>query len=194
VRPAALTLAAAAALSACTPEEKPQCPFDRVATLAFASSLALAGDPALAGLDPVPALPDCTPDPLDPAAAIRYPASLPAWDASLTADPETGAAALCRANGVVLLGDRSASGRYSVEVDSDSAILCSSACVATLRVVVAGDVALDGGGAPAGFDGILVEVLTAERGACDACLPPVAGADPPARACAARYALHGTLR
>jgi hypothetical protein len=48
-------------------------------------------------------------------------------------------------------------------------------------------VSLDTGGAPSGFQGVLVEEMTQVAGDCGTCL---AGSPP---ACAARYALQGTL-
>lgn len=156
----------------------------------LASAAQLAGDPTTAALDPVPALPDCTPDASSP---IQYPPAL-ALDATLAQDPAGSGAALCRTNGVVYSGERTGASSYLVSAQADPAVLCSGACAATLEVVIAGDVAVDAGGAPAAFRGILVEVLTASHGACDACLPLVPGVDPPARACAGRYALTGAVR
>lgn len=148
----------------------------------------VAGDPAIAALD---RFPDCT---LDAKSPVQYPATV-AFDAELAADPTTSAAALCRPNGVVYAGERTGTAHYSVSAEADPAILCSGDCAADFRVVIAGDVAVDAGGAPTAFqDGILVEVLTASRGVCDACLPLVPEADPPERACAGRYALSGTVR
>lgn len=72
--------------------------------------------------------------------------------------------------------------------------MCSSACAAALRVVVRGNLTVDAGGAPTVFEGLLVEVLAAEGGTCDACLPIVPDSNPPSRACAARYALTRTPR
>ncbi len=196
MRPAALALAASGLLAlACVTREDAVCPGDTVAVFHLKGPLVAAGDPLVAGLDPVPGLPDCTPDPLDPVAAIRYPHLLPPFDAKLAVDPATAAAALCRSNGVVYTGERTGASHYEVEVDASPAAPCpNSACAAALRVIVAGDVAVDAGGAPAGFQGILAEVLTQQAGACDGCLPPVPNASPPALACAARYALTGTLR
>ncbi len=196
MRPAVLALAVSALSAlACTTADSPSCPGDLVAVFHLKGPIVYAGDPAIAALDPVPAFPDCTPDPFDTAAAIRYPHLLPPFDAKLAADASTPAAALCRSNGIVYSGERTGTSRYSVEADADPAAPCvNSLCAAALRVVVAGDVFVDPGGAPQAFRGILVEVLTEERGACDACLPSVPDANPPVRACAARYALTGTLR
>ena len=195
MRPAVLALAASAlAALACASSEKPTCPGTPVATFRFKGPLVQQGDPDLAGLDPVPALLDCTPDPTDSEAPIRYPYLFPPFDARLAVDPDTGAAALCRSNGIVLSGERTGAASYLLEADADSAFPCNSACGATLRVVVAGDVVFSTGGEPEAFKGILVEVLTEARGACDGCLPTVPGSDPPQRACAARYAIAGRLR
>ncbi len=189
MRPAALALAASAALAAaCTAPETVTCPGTRVADFRFEGTLVLQGDRRVDALDPSD-YPDCTPD---AAAPIQFPPSLPAFDARLSADPESDGAALCRSNGSVLSGTRSGAS-YTVEADASSAILCNSACAASLRVVVKGDVAVDGGGAPTSFAGILVEELTHEALVCDGCLPAVPGSDPAQLACAARYALTGTL-
>ncbi len=189
-RSALLALTAGLATLACTSDEPGACPGTPVATFRFEGALvaAVPDDPD----DPAEGLLDCTPDPLDPAAPIRYREALPPFDATLSSDPAGPTAALCRSNGVVLSGERTGPSSYSVETSSDGAVLCSSTCSATLRLVVAGDVVPDPGGGAATFEGILVEVLTEARGACDACLPLVPDADPPERACAARYALSGT--
>lgn len=192
MRPASFALLASAlAALSCSAESSAPCPGVPVATFQLQGSLVRAGDPSVAARDPVPSLPDCTPDPGNLAAPIRYP-SLLAFDATLSADPAGTDAALCRSNGIVYPGTRTGASSYSVSAQADSAVLCDAACAATLRVVVAGDVALDAAGRPTGFQGILVEVLTASRGACDGCLPPAPGPDP--LACAARYALAGTPR
>jgi hypothetical protein len=184
-RPVLLALALAG--SACSPAEPPTCPGARLAAFHFAGSLVAAGDPALAGLDPAPEVPDCA----DP---IVYPDPLAGFDATLSADPATTAAALCRADGIVLYGERTGPARFAVETGSDGAILgdCSSSCTATLRLVVSGDLVADPGGGPDVFRGVLVEVLTRSRGDCGSCLPPIPGTDPVAHACAGRYAITGT--
>lgn len=190
--PAALALAAALA-AACSSTEPDPCPGTAAATFRLKGDLRLAGDPAIEALDPVRELPDCTPDPLDPNAPnapIEYPLRFVPFEATLSVEPEGTAAALCRPNGAVLTGVRTASG-FRVEASAESAILCGSACSATLRLVVAADVVEDPGGGPAALDGVLVEVLEEGRGACDACLPAVPGTEPPERACAARYRLRG---
>lgn len=186
----ALALSGLSAL-ACSSHETPSCPGNTVATFTFEGSLVHAGDPLVAALDPVPTLPDCTPDPSDASAPIKYPQVLPPFDAKLAADPATNAAALCRSTGVVYSGEHTGTSRYAVEADADPAVPCaSSVCSATLRVIVVGDVQVDAGGAPQSFNGILVEVLSEDLGSCAGCLPPVPGA----LACAARYALTGSLR
>jgi len=191
VRPAAaLALSALSALS-CAARDDAQCPGNTVAVFHLKGPIAYQGD--LAALDPVPDLPDCTPSPFV-SSGPAYP-HLVAFDAKLAADPVTGAAALCRSNGIVYSGARTGGTLYTVEADAGPAAPClNSACAATLRVIVNGTVSVDGGGAPQGFDGILVEALTEEAGACGGCLPPVPDASPPALACAARYQLTGTLR
>jgi hypothetical protein len=195
VRPAVVLLAASGlAALACTSSETPSCPGQPVATFRFKGHLVHEGDPILEGLEPDDTLPDCTLDPADPEEPIRYPRLLTPFDARIAATPETGAAALCRANGVVFSGELTGPSSYSFEADASAAILCEAACAASLRIAIAGDVALDPEGQPEAFDGILVEVLTAARGDCTGCLPAVEGADPPKAACAARYALEGRLR
>jgi hypothetical protein len=198
LRPVALALAVSGLSAlACASHDTPSCPGNTVATFAFEGTLVHPGDPlapALA-LDPVPTLPDCTPDPSDASAPIKYPQLLPPFDAKLAANPATNAAALCRPTGVVYSGEHTGTSRYAVEADADPAVPCaSSVCSATLRVIVVGDVQVDAGGAPQSFTGILVEALSEDRGSCAGCLPPVPGANPPALACAARYALTGSLR
>ncbi len=193
MRTAALALVASALSAlACASRDVTSCPGSPVAVFRLKGPIMYEGDPRLAGLDPVPDLPDCTPSPFL-ASPIEYPHLLPPFEAMLAAAAATGAAALCRPNGIVYTGARTGATHYSVEADASPAAPCAnSACAATLRVVVEGDVTLDTGGAPQGFDGVLVEVLTEEAGACDGCLPPVPGTTPPALACAARYALTGT--
>ena len=196
MRSAALALALfGLSALACSSHETPSCPGNTVATFTFEGSLVHAGDPLVAALDPVPTLPDCTPDPSDATAPIKYPQVLPPFDAKLAADPATNAAALCRSTGVVYSGEHTGTSRYAVEADADPAVPCTnSVCSATLRVIVIGDVAVNAGGAAQSFQGILVEALSEDRGSCAGCLPPVPGANPPALACAARYALTGSLR
>ena len=196
MRSAALALALfGLSALACSSHETPSCPGNTVATFTFEGSLVHAGDPLVAALDPVPTLPDCTPDPSDATAPIKYPQVLPPFDAKLAADPATNAAALCRSTGVVYSGEHTGTSRYAVEADADPAVPCTnSVCSATLRVIVIGDVAVDAGGTAQSFTGILVEALSEDRGSCAGCLPPVPGANPPALACAARYALTGSLR
>jgi hypothetical protein len=193
-RPAARALAAALALAAACDAEEPQsCPGEPVAALTFAGARVAAGDAALAGLDPAPAVADCVPAAVgDPCLAAEPPTceALPGFSATLS-DAGAQAAALCRPNGVVLLG-RWTGSRVVVEAGNQGAVLgaCSTSCTASLRLVVAGDVA----GAPpdpVSFHGALVEVLTRAGGDCDACLPEVPG-EPGVRACAMRYVVDGT--
>ncbi len=191
MRPAVLALVVSGvAAAACSPPNEATCPGNLVAVFHFKGSLVRVGDPRIAGFDPVPAeVPDCTPDPFDPDAPIRYPEHV-ALDAKLASDPATSAAALCRGNGVVYSGVKTGDAGYDVSAEANPALLCGDVCAADLRVEIAGDVT-GTSGAPAAFDGILVEVLTASRGACGACLPALAGTDPPELTCAARYALTG---
>lgn len=191
--PLALLAGIAALAAGCGAPEPTPCPGVAVATFRFKGPLVRAGDP-LPAPDPAPDLPDCTPDPRDPGAPIRYPRLLTPFEATLAADPDTHVAALCRANGAVLSGTHVASLGFSVEAEAEGAVLCGSTCAAALRLVVSGDVVPDPGGGPARFEGVLVEVLTQRAGSCDACLPVVPGTDPAERACAARYALTGTER
>lgn len=155
-----------------------------MASFHFTGSRLFAGDPALAGLDPVPLVEDCSPDVGPP----PYPDPLPGFDGLLAADASTQAAALCRQVGIILYGQRSGS-RYAVQGSTDGAVLasCSPTCSAELHLFVVGDVSVDAGGAPSGFQGVLVEEMTQVAGDCGTCL---AGSPP---ACAARYALTGTL-
>ncbi len=190
MRPAALALLSCGlAALACSPESQASCPGDAVAAFHFKGRLVTADDSRIAALDPVPTLPDCTPDPfaaeLPP---IQYPRHV-AFDATLAVDPATSAAALCRPNGAVYSGQETGT-RWAVSAEAEPAVLCKDLCAARLTVVIAGDVTADPSGDPAAFRGILVEVLTASRGDCS-CLPPVPGSDPPALACAGRYALTG---
>lgn len=195
IRRAALALAAAVAALGCTGAEPSPCPGAAVGTFRFKARLVGRDDPRWSpALDPVPSYLDCTPDPLDPDAPIRYPIALAPFDGTLAADGATGAAALCRPNGVVLEGERTGASSYAVEASAESAVLCDAACAAALRVIVAGDVVPDPGGGAASFSGVLVEVLAGARGTCDACLPAVPATSPPERACAARYVLSGAAQ
>jgi len=195
-RPAALALAAALgalAGSACGTAEAPACPGTAIATFRFAGALVHKDDPVLAGLDPAPEATDCEPAGVaNP--PIDYPDPLPEFDATLSADPATPAAALCRPNGVVLFGERTGPSSFSMETGSDAVVLgaCSPSCVANLRLVVKGDLVPDPGGGPDTFHGILVEVLHRASGECGACLPAIPGPDPVEHACAGRYELWGT--
>lgn len=182
----AATLAlAASALAACSSNPGQQCAGEPVAHFTFTGTRIYAGDPALTGLDPVPTIPDCS----SAVGPPPYPDTLPAFDATLAADPSTQAAALCRSRGIVLYGQRSGT-RYSVEGTTDGAVLASCSpegdCSASLHLFVAGDVLVAADGTPTGFQGVLVEEMSQEAGNCGTCLPP------PANACAARYTLTGT--
>lgn len=160
-----------------------ECPGDLIADFFFAGPRIFLGDPALPGLDPVPAVSDCGVNVGPP----PYPPQLEGFRATLSAGPSSQAAALCRPRGGVLFGQRSGS-RYAVETSSAGAVLatCSASCAAALRLVVVGDVLTGAGGEPEAFQGVLVEVMTRVDGDCGTCLPE------PARACAARYALQGS--
>ena len=186
-------VASGLAALACSSNGSSHCPGATVAVFLLKGPLVSQGDPDVAAVDPVPSLPDCTPDPFDSAAPLRYPHLLPPFEAKLATDAATSAASLCRSNGTIYFGERTGATHYTMEADASPAAPCaSSACAVTLRVIVVGDVSVDAGGAPRGFDGILVEALAAEAGACDTCLPPVPGTTPPQLACAARYKLTGT--
>ncbi len=185
MRPAVLApLAAALAALACSPADEASCPGDLVAVFQFEGTLAT---------DPAATPPDCTPDPADAKAPIRYPPTV-AFDAKLAANPATSAAALCRSNGAVYAGMRTGAAHYELAAEADPAVLCGDVCFADFRVEIAGDVTVDANGEPVEFQGVLVEVLTASRGACDACIPLVPNSDPPERVCAGRYALRGVPR
>ncbi len=175
----------------CSPAVSPSCPGETVGTFHFVGTLVPA-DPNKAD-DPAKGLLDCTPDPEDTTAPVRYPKELPAFDAKLAANPGNSDAALCRSNGVIYAGATGPSG-YSVSAEADPAILCDGVCAAGLRIVIQGIVTVGTDGAPTGFEGYLVEMLTASRGACDGCLPSVPSSDPPRLACAGRYTLTGTPR
>jgi hypothetical protein len=184
---AAAGIAVALAFAACGESTAQTCPGEPVATFQFAPSATpggpgwrvYAGDPALAGLDPVPDVPDCSP-------AVGYPDQLPAFQGTLSNDAS--AAALCRPVGIVLYGQH-AGDHYDVEGITDGAVLasCGSACAATLRLVVAGDLAVAPDGSPTAFQGILVEVMIQDPASdCGTCLPE------PWQACAGRYTILGT--
>jgi hypothetical protein len=164
------SLLAALLLASCTTEPEQSCPGGIVATLAFTGERTAAGQLGT-GLDPDPALPDC-------AAAVGFPGSLPPFVASLAGDAVGPAGALCRADGAVLFGSRSAA-RWTLESTADGAVLggCDPTCAARSRVVITGDLAAG----PAGFSGGLVEQLSRTGGACGACVLP----------CAARHTLVG---
>jgi hypothetical protein len=185
VRRAALAfpLAVAVLAAACGEDAPAVCPGDPVATFHFSGTKVDAGDAALAGLEPDPALPDC-PGP------VGYPATgerLPPFDGTLARDPSTDAATLCRPREIFLFGQRTGS-RYFLETGSTGAVLegCSASCAAALRLLVAGEVVDGPDGEAAAFDGVLVEVITYVEGDCGECLPPGA------RTCAGRFTLDGT--
>lgn len=162
-----------AALSACD-EGVDECPGDEVGELTFSGTRVPAGDPSLAGLDPDPSLPDCE-------AEVGHPDLLPPFPGTLSSGPSPQAATLCRAGARPMFGLRTGD-RFDVETTTDGAVLrdCGG-CPARLRLVVRGDVLAGGGAPPTGFDGALVEILSAADGPCGACVLP----------CAARYALAG---
>lgn len=171
IRPLAAALALAV-LAGCPSRPDPICPGAPLADLAFSGALVAAGTPALAGLDPVPDLPDC-------AAAAGFPAAL-SFAGTLTSEP-SGAGALCRPSGEVMGGSRSAD-RWTVFVDTTGAVLgdCAPTCAARSRTLVIGDVTPSAAVA-SGFNGALVEHLLPDTGDCGPCTLP----------CAARYALSG---
>jgi hypothetical protein len=170
-----LALLAPLALAACDGDTEAPCPGEPAADLAFEGELLAQGDPRLAGgLDPDPSLPDCDP-------VLEWPQPLPPFTGELTRDG-TGAAALCRERGNFLFG-RWSGAHVRVETSTGGAVLgaCDPTCAAGLRLVVSGDLEVDGMGAPVAFQGALVEILVQSGGTCGACAFP----------CAARYALTG---
>ena len=177
----ALALALLPPLAACSGESSASsCPGERVAAFHFTGERVAAGDPAIAGLDPTPAADDCAPP-------VGYPpvgAALPEFDAVLTHDPVTAAAAMCKSGGIVLYGARSGA-RYDVETGTTGAVLgaCAETCTAGLRLVVAGHVATAPDGEPTEFVGGLFETMSALDGSLcgEACTLP----------CEARYAVTG---
>jgi hypothetical protein len=164
---------AAAVALACSTETPQSCPGEVVAEFTFE---AVATTAIAAGLDPEPALTDCT-------AGLGFPATLDPFGGTLAADPASAAGALCRPRGPHLFGTR-AGPRFRVETSSGGAVLgvCGPTCAATSRLVITGDVLPDVA-APQEFRGALVEQLSPSEGACDACALP----------CAARYRLTGTV-
>lgn len=177
MRTAALStlLALAPILAACSSAEGASCPGEPVASLSFSATAVPSGDPALDGLDPAPALPDCD-------AALGFPADLE-LRGTLARATAGGGGALCRPSGRILFGSQ-VGDRWQVEDESTGAVLdgCNATCGASSRTVIAGDV-LREDGEPTGFRGALVEVLTPDDPACGTCVLP----------CAARYALTGTV-
>jgi hypothetical protein len=173
-----------AAIAGCSDPPAQECPGAPIAQFHFGGTLIFRDDPELAGLDPVPAIPDCSTAESDP---LAFPPVLPEFDGLLAADPATQVAALCRQRGFVLFGQRSGA-HYAVENTTDGAVLssCSQTCTAALRLVVVGDVT-GGADAPLSFAGWLVELMTkVGAGDCGTC--PLG---PLAPSCAARYKLTG---
>lgn len=131
-----------------------------------------------AGLDPDPALPDC-------GEGIPYPDPLPPFTATISTDPASGTAALCRTDPEAeqLFGTLASGGRLDVSASTEGAVLgdpCAAACVATMTLTVRGT--LSGQGASLRLDGAVVERLAPRAGAdCGSCVLP----------CAARYAAAG---
>ncbi len=184
-RPAALAAAVGAAvLSACSSPPAFECPGTALALLGFASPPRLpAGDARLAGLDPVPDVPDCT------GGVGAFPDPLAAFQATLAYDPASQVAAFCRVQGNAVLYGTLGGTRFHADARTDGAVLtaCAATCTAILSTTVEGDVTEAPGGAVTAFDGALVEVLTPVAPAdCGTCF-----ATPPG-ACAARYLLHGS--
>lgn len=173
----AVLLCGLALAVACSTETSPPCPGAVVGVFTFGpATLATTALPPR--LDPEPLPSDCP-------SALRFPATIPPFRATLAAARSTGAeggAALCRADGAHLLG-RHAGPRVEVATSSGGAVLgaCGSTCAATSRLVIWGEVRPDLE-TPQEFQGALVEVLSASDGSCDLCALP----------CAARYVLAGT--
>jgi hypothetical protein len=177
-RVAAAALVLALAL-ACGGEAPPaSCPGEPVARFGFQGTLVGAADPRIAGQEPpsTAGTADCP--------SAWFPAQLEGFEGTLSADPASSAAALCRTPGTVLYGPRTGD-HFVLETSTDGAVLgqqCAPTCSAGLRLVVAGDVVRDAA-EPVSFAGVLVEVMSAAAGSiCGACTLP----------CAARYALEGT--
>jgi hypothetical protein len=168
----ALVISVAVLLASCTEEEAQVCPGEVVARFDFSGDGRTAGE-LEAGLDPDPALTDCS-------AAVGFPTPRPPlrpFGGALAAEPGSAAGAMCRADGLVLFGTRDGT-RWVVETSTDGAVLpdCGVVCAARSRVVISGDVA------GTRFEGALVEQLSATAGDCSACALP----------CAARYSVVGT--
>lgn len=169
----ALLAAALAALAACSGDDASVCPGEEVATLVFSGTLT-PRDALHPSLDPFPEAPDC-------AGGIPYPAALAPFTATVSTDPESVTAALCRATerAQQLFGTL-ADGRLDVATTTDGVVLgdpCPATCVARMTLAVRGSLSVDAGALR--FDGAVVERLALREGAdCGACLLP----------CAARYA------
>jgi hypothetical protein len=171
----AALLALASLVAGCTTDDPASCPGGPVGRFSFIATRVAAGEPLAPGVDPDPALPDCS-------SAMGFPPVL-TFSGELSSDATGGAGLLCRANGATLFGTRSGT-RWVVEDRSDGAVLggCDPTCAARSRVVFSGDVQPDVV-SPTGFDGALVEQLAATSGTCGACVLP----------CATRYTLDGTV-
>jgi hypothetical protein len=186
---AVVALLALFASAACTSDSAEVCPGVPVATLAFTGARVftparLGGpgplDPAL---DPDPTLPDCD----DGEGGLGHSDPLAPFSGSVSNDPATGTAALCRAadRAQPLYGTLLA-GRLAVETATEGAVLggsCGAGCVATLALSIRGTFS---GTAPSlRLDGAAVERLGVRAGAtcgpAPGCLLP----------CAARYAVTG---
>jgi hypothetical protein len=173
--PRLAAVAAIAALAACSDADTHACPGEDVATFTFSGPRVTreALDPAL---DPVPAAPDCATD-------IAYPDALVAFTATISTDPTSGTAALCRSGRAQQLYGTLSAGRLDVSTATDGAVLgdpCPAGCVAVMTLTIRGTVS--GAGAAARFDGAVVEQLAVREGAdCGACALP----------CAARYDADG---
>ncbi len=147
---------AAALLAGCSEETGQSCPGEAVAALHFTGSKVARGDPSIADFDPVKETQDCE-------AALGYEPTIAPFDGTLSADAGNAAAALCRARGPVLYGQRTGD-RYLLEVSTDGAVLgeeCAPTCNAGLRLLVSGDVLWVDGDA-AGFVGVLVVFALAQ--------------------------------
>jgi hypothetical protein len=172
-RAALLAFAFASVTGGCTTSDTASCPGGAVGSFSFTATVVAAGVLA-PGLDPDPALPDCS-------AGMVFEPSFE-FSGELASDSAGTAGVLCRASGGTLFGTRFGT-RWVVENGSDGAVLggCDPTCAAHLRVIVSGDVVPDVV-SPTGFQGALVEQFSVTGGMCGACVLP----------CAARHALSGT--
>jgi hypothetical protein len=173
--PRLAALAAIAALAACSDADTRTCPGEDVATFAFSGPRVAreALDPAL---DPDPAAPDCGTD-------VAYPDALVPFTATISTDPASGTAALCRGGRAQQLYGTLSAGRLDVSIATDGAVLgdpCPAGCVAVMTLTIRGT--LSGAGAATRLDGAVVERLAVREGAdCGGCALP----------CAARYGAEG---